>query len=409
MRIEGISARVEFNGRGDPGIEAEVSVGSEIGRALSPSGASRGIHEAVPFSPGGPHETVRLVSTYRRKILGEDPADISGLASTIRKIDGTQNFSRIGGSAAYSLTVAAADAASKARGVPLCRLIDPRCNTIPYPLGNVIGGGKHADEKSPSVQEILVSPIGARSAREAIQLNFDVHSRVGERLSRRLPYPVGRGDEGGWSPGLRDEEAIEMVKETAEEVSGESGRKIRVGVDFAASSLYDRRDRRYRYRASGKSIDREGQISYVSELCDKFDLFYIEDPLEEEDFEGFSALTSSIEKTLVVGDDLYTTSQERLKEGSALRSTTGVVIKVNQVGTLGEAAEFGVLAKKSGQTLIASHRSGDNEDSHLADMAIGFGCSLLKCGVVGAERTAKLNGLLRRAEKFAGARMARVA
>ncbi len=408
MRVEALSARVEFNGRGDPGIEAEVSVGSEVGRALSPSGASRGRHEAAPFSPGGPDETARLVSTYKRRVLGEDAADLAGLASTIRKIDGTPNYSRIGGSAAYSISVAAADAASRANGVPLCRLIDPRCNTLPYPLGNVIGGGKHAGEKSPSVQEILVAPLDAKSVREAIQLNFDVHSMIGDELSRRLPYPVGRGDEGGWCPGVTDEEAIQLASKVAREVADKSGRKIRVGVDFAAGSLYDPNEGRYRYRASGKYLDREGQLSYVSELCDRFDLFYVEDPLHEDDFDGFADLTSSLRKTLVVGDDLYTTNLERLKEGAARKSTSGVIVKVNQVGTLGEAGEFSVSAKRMGQTLIASHRSGDNEDPHLADVAIGFGCTLIKCGIVGAERTAKLNALLMRAEKLGRARMAKV-
>ena len=407
MRVEALSARVAFNGRGDPGIEAEVSAGSEVGRALSPSGASRGIHEAVPFSPGGPDETARLVSSYKRRVVGEDATDILGLASTIKKIDGTPNYSRIGGSAAYSISVAAAVAASRARGVLLCRLIDPRCNTLPYPLGNVIGGGKHAGEKSPSIQEVLVAPLGATSMREAIQLNFDVHSRVGRELSSMLPYPVGRGDEGGWCPGLTDEDAIQLASEAAREVADRSGRKIRVGVDFAAGSLYNPKDGRYRYRASGKSVDREGQLSYVAELCDRFDLFYVEDPLQEEDFDGFADLTSSLRKTLVVGDDLYTTNLERL-EGARRKSTSGVIVKVNQVGTLGEAEEFSSSSKRGGQTLIASHRSGDNEDPHLADIAIGFGCALIKCGIVGAERTAKLNALLKRAEKLVTARMAQV-
>ncbi|TLY14193.1 MAG: enolase [Thaumarchaeota archaeon] len=408
MRVEALSARVAFNGRGDPGIEAEVSAGSEVGRALSPSGASRGIHEAVPFCPGGPDETARLVSSYKRRVVGEDATDILGLASTIKKIDGTPNYSRIGGSAAYSISVAAAVAASRARGVLLCRLIDPRCNTLPYPLGNVIGGGKHAGEKSPSIQEVLVAPLGATSMREAIQLNFDVHSRVGRELSSMLPYPVGRGDEGGWCPGLTDEDAIQLASEAAREVADRSGRKIRVGVDFAAGSLYNPKDGRYRYRASGKSVDREGQLSYVAELCDRFDLFYVEDPLQEEDFDGFADLTSSLRKTLVVGDDLYTTNLERLKEGARRKSTSGVIVKVNQVGTLGEAEEFSSSSKRGGQTLIASHRSGDNEDPHLADIAIGFGCALIKCGIIGAERTAKLNALLMRAEKLVRARMAKV-
>src|SRR5207245_660394 len=262
-------------------------------------------------------------------------------------------------SAAHSRSVAAAVAASRARGILPCRLIDPRCNSLPYPLGNVIGGGKHAGEKSPSIQEVLVAPLGATSMREAIQLNFDVHSRVGRELSSMLPYPVGRGDEGGWCPGLTDEDAIQLASEAAREVADRSGRKIRVGVDFAAGSLYNPKDGRYRYRASGKSVDREGQLSYVAELCDRFDLFYVEDPLQEEDFDGFADLTSSLGKTLVVGDDLYTTNLERLQEGARRRSTSGVIIKLNQVGRNGEEKESGsaekiVVAQLSEKALLAT-------------------------------------------------------
>jgi len=406
LRIEGVSARVCYNGRGDPGIEAEVSTGRAVGRAISPSGASRGLHEAVPFSRGGPVETAKLVKTYSRRLLGEDPSDIQRLSSTLGKIDGTENYSRIGGSAAYAISVAAADAASKARGVPLCRLIDPRCNALPVPLGNVIGGGMHSSEKSTSIQEVLVAPLGAKSVREAVQLNFAVHSRVGAELSRRLAYPVGRGDEGAWSAGLTDEEAFQLALEVVEKVSEDSRREVRLGADFAATALYDKKRKRYHYRASGKSLDREGQISYVSELCDRFKLFYLEDPLEEEDFEGFAELASSLTKTIVVGDDLYTTDESRLRRGLFRESTKGVIVKVNQVGTLGEAAKFSASAKSSGQKIITSHRSGDNEDPHLADIAIGFGSAMIKCGVVGGERTAKLNGLLRRAEELPKARLA---
>jgi len=408
LRIEEVSARVRFNGRGDPGIEALVSAGGKVGRALSPSGASRGRHEAVPFSPGGPDETAQLVEKYRRKLIGKDPADILGLASTLKKIDGTENYLKIGGSAAYSISVAAADAASQARGLPLSLLIDPRRKTIPFPLGNVLGGGKHASEKSISIQEILVAPIGAKSVREAIQLNFNVHTRVGLRLAKRLPYPMGRGDEGAWSPGLADEEAIELVWEVVNEVADDSGREVRLGLDFAAGSLYDEKKEKYYYRASGRWLDKEAQLSYTSELCDRLNLFYVEDPLQEEDFEGFSTLTSTLRKTLVVGDDLYTTNASRLERGLPRRSTSGVVVKVNQVGTLGEASRFSTLAEESGQALVASHRSGDNEDAHLADIAVGFGCSLLKCGIAGGERTAKLNRLLTLAETLANSGMAKL-
>jgi enolase len=398
LRIEDVSARVMYNGRGDPAIEAEVSVSGRVGRAISPSGASRGKHEAVSFAPGGPDRTVQLVAKYHAKLIGVDPSDPAVIASVLKKIDGTANYARIGGATAYSISVAAAHAAALSKGVPLCRLIDAGCSTLPIPLGNIIGGGKHAGDRSPSLQEILVAPVGARSPREAMEMNLEVHSAIGERLAKTEGYPVGRGDEGAWAPGLTDEAALECARSVAAEVSDRRSRDIKLGVDVAAGSLYDKKKARYNYRASGKSLNREAQISYLSELTDRFGLFYLEDPLQEEDFEGFASLTASLKRSLVVGDDLYTTSTHRLRSGIARKSTGGVIMKVNQVGTLGEAMEFSKLARDSGQMLIASHRSGDNESPHLAHFAIGMGCELIKTGIVGGERTAKLNELLRIAE-----------
>ncbi len=407
MRIENVTARVLHNGRGDPGIEAEVAVRGNIGRALSPSGASRGKREAVPFARGGPETTAQMVEKYKAKLIGVDPSDPAIIASLLKKIDGTANYARIGGASAYSISVAAAHAAALTKGTPLCRLIDPECNTLPIPLGNVLGGGKHASARSPSLQEILVAPIGAHSLREGIELNLQVHSAVGRSLAETEGYPVGRGDEGAWAPGLSDEAALERVKADVDEVRDGRSREIRIGVDFAAGSLYDQKGKRYNYRASGKSLGREAQLSYVSELADKFGLFYIEDPLQEEDFEGFATLKSSLNRTLVVGDDLYTTSAQRLRTGLRRHSTGGVMMKVNQVGTLGEAIQFSELARDSGQTVVASHRSGDNESPHLAHFAVGMGCGLIKTGVVGGERTAKLNELVRISE-FLGKKLAKL-
>jgi enolase len=405
MRIDDIEAGVLLNGRGDPGIEASVFVRGGHGRALSPSGASRGKSEAVPFVDGDPYLTARKVRTYKRKLVGSEASDIQGLSSLLKSIDHTDNYSKIGGSAAYAISVASAAAAADTKQELLCTMIDRTCRQIPFPLGNVIGGGKHARELSPSIQEILVSPVGAHTFEEAVRINLTIHEKVGDKLSAMLSYPVGKGDEGGWSPGLPDIEALHVVQEVVSEVRDEVGRDVRMGVDFAASSLYDDRTKNYYYRASNKTLDREGQISFAGELTEKFNLFYLEDPLQEEDFEGYSNLRSSV-KSLIVGDDLYTTNTKRLKVGIEKKSTNGVIIKVNQVGTLGEAADFAFAAKGAEQTLIASHRSGDNEDPYLAHFAVGFGCSLIKCGVVGGERTSKLNEVTRIAERLAGHRMA---
>jgi len=402
MQIQDVRVRICFNGRGDPGIEADVRVGGSWGRALSPSGASRGTNEAVPFVDESPEKTLARFGTFKRRIVGFEAGDINGLGQLLREIDGTKSYSKIGGSLAYAVSVAAAEAEGRAKGVPLCRVIDPMASTLPFPLGNVLGGGKHASDLSPSIQEILVVPVGARTVYEAEQLNFAVHGAVGKRLSKKLNYPLGRGDEGGWAPGITDEEALRVVSEEVDRVQDEKGQKIRLGVDIAADSLYNPRKAGYFYRSTGKTLSKDEQISFVSSLRDKFNLLYIEDPLYEDDFDGFARLHSSLRDTLIVGDDLYTTDPERLLLGINSSSTNGVIVKVNQIGTLGEAAKFSRIARECGQVLAASHRSGDNEGGHLAHFAVGLGCALMKCGIVGGERTAKVNELIRLSETIGG-------
>ncbi|MDG6966688.1 MAG: enolase [Nitrososphaerota archaeon] len=410
MKIEEIRARVCFNGRGDPGIEADVFVEGAMGRAMSPSGASRGTNEAVPFFQDDPDKTVsqfnrRLASKFK----GLDAADPEGVTRLLRELDGTSNYSKVGGSLAYAVSVAATEAEARARGVPMCRVIDPGCGTLPFPLGNTIGGGKHASDLSPAFQEILVVPLGARSVREAIELNLKVHAGVGRRLSKSLGYPLGRGDEGGWSPGLTDIEAMGVVSEVAASVADETGRAVRVGVDVAADSLYDKKKRGYYYRTTKRTLSRDEQMVFIEELCDRYSLLYVEDPLYEDDFEGYAKLHASLKGTLVTGDDLYTTDVERLKVGVSKKSTNGVIMKVNQIGTLWEAKQFSDLARRTGHTVAASHRSGDNEGGHLAHFAVGFGDQMMKSGVVGGERTSKLNELIRIGEALGtSAKMASV-
>jgi enolase len=400
MRIQDVRVRVCFNGRGDPGIEADVFVEGKLGRALSPSGASRGSGEALPFVDDSLDKTVSHFAAYKGRLIGHDAADIDGLSSLLREIDGTANYSHIGGSLAYAVSVAAAEAEGNARGVPLCKVIDPKASALPFPLGNVIGGGKHASDLSPSIQEILVVPIGARTITEAVQLNMAVHKTVGKKLAKSLSYPLGKGDEGGWAPGITDEQAIQVVAESVAQVTDEKGRKMRFGIDVAADSLYDAGKGGYYYRSTKKTLSREQQITFIGELKDRFDLIYIEDPLYEDDYDGYATLRAALKGALIVGDDLYTTDPVRLQSGIEKKSTNGVIMKVNQIGTLGEARRFSRMAVADGQVVAASHRSGDNEGAQLSHFAVGFGCAMIKCGVVGGERTAKVNELIRLSESL---------
>jgi len=405
MLIEDVKVRVCFNGRGDPGVEADVRVDGKLGRAISPSGASRGTNEAVPFVDGSPDKTVlQFNKAHSAKLKGLDASDAEGITLTLREIDGTKNYSKIGGSLAYAVSVAAAQAEAEARGVPMCCVIDRKAGALPFPLGNTIGGGKHASERSPAFQEILVVPLGAREVRQAIELNFKVHRGVGRKLSKMLDYPVGKGDEGGWSPGISDVEALTVVSEVIRGVQDETGVAIRTGVDVAADSLYLPKERGYYYRTTKKTLSREDQMAFISEIRDRFDLLYIEDPLYEDDFDGYAELRSALKRALITGDDLYTTDVERLRIGISKKSTNGVIMKVNQIGTLWEAQQFSELAKETGHLVVASHRSGDNEGGHLAHFAVGFGCGLMKSGVVGGERTSKLNELMRIGEELGTSR-----
>lgn len=396
MKILGFKLRPAFTSRGDPTIEAEVWVEGGHGRAASPVGASAGKYEAIHLPRGGVEEAIRNVMVARERIIGLDASDFKGLAEVLREIDGTPNFSRIGGAVAYAITVAAAEAEAKAENVPLYKLLSRgREARLPFPLGNVLGGGKHAGPGSPDIQEFLIFPMGAPNILEAIKANLLVHKKVRELIERKDPtFSGGKGDEGAWAPRMSDEEAFEVVSTAVEEVSKELGLRIEFGIDMAASSLW--KDGKYRYERKGKHLSTEEQISYVEELIVRYNLAYVEDPVHEEDFESFASLTRKFStRTRIVGDDLFATNLKRLKKGIEVGAANGVILKVNQVGPLYEALEFANLARNNGYWVITSHRSGDTWDSHLAHIAIGTGSWLIKTGVVGGERISKLMELYR--------------
>lgn len=407
MRILGLRLRPAFTSRGDPTVEAEVWVEGGHGRVASPVGASAGVHEAVHLPKGGAEEAIRNVMAAKERIIGLDASDFKGLAEALRDIDGTPNFSRIGGASAFAITVAAAEAEAKAENVPLYRLLSGgREVRIPFPLGNVLGGGKHAGPGSPDIQEFLVVPIGAPNIFEAIRANLLVHKKVRKLIEKKDPaFSGGKGDEGAWAPKMKDEEAFEIVSTAAEEVSKELGFRVGFGIDMAASSLW--KDGKYRYERKGKSLSTEEQISYVEELVDRYGLTYVEDPIQEEDFGSFAKLTKRLSgRTKIVGDDLFVTNVERLRKGIEVGAANGVILKVNQIGPLYEALEFANLARSNGYRVITSHRSGDTWDPHLAHIALGAGSWLIKTGVVGGERMSKLMELYRVWEAEPGLRMA---
>lgn len=404
LDITDVRLRPAFTSRGDETIEAEVRVGSgHVGRATAPMGASAGRFEVRHLPRGGALEAIKNFNARRGAMIGVDASDYTGVSEALRRIDPTEDYSLIGGATAYAVSISAIDAAAKSLGKEVYELVPLAGKAeVPLPLGNVLGGGRHAGRGAPDIQEFLAVPLDPGSAVEAVAVNLRVHKRLRRKLEGVDPcFTGGRGDEGAWAPRLDNNAALRLVKESIDETSDETGVRIGFGLDFASSTLWDGKSGSYYYGGLGRRLSREEQISYVAELVDKFGLVYVEDPLEEEDFEGFAELTNQLKNkgVLIVGDDLFVTNRERLIRGHEKNACNGVILKVNQAGSLGEALLFAEASRERGYEIIASHRSGDTWDSHLAHIAIGVGALMIKSGVVGGERMSKLMELVRVQER----------
>lgn len=400
--IEELIARKILDSRGNFTIEADVYTRLGLGRCSAPSGASTGKHEVVAFPQSGVEQAlVEVEENIAPELVGMDAAFQNEVDTLLAEMDGTSNFSNIGGNTAVAISLANAKAASASFGLPLFQFLGGSlAGRIPLPLGNVIGGGAHA-RGATDIQEFLVVPVGAEDIVGALTANALVHRRVGELLRERYSSSFGRGDEGAWAPDIGDKEALDILADACGRVEDEFGVELRMGMDVAASELYSERKKKYLYPREGKERSTEEQISYMAGLAEEYRLIYIEDPLHEEDFEGFAQLTSQV-KSLVCGDDLYVTSSERLAEGIGLNSTSAVLIKPNQCGTLTATYETVRLAKAEGMTSVISHRSGETADETIAHLAVGLDIPLIKAGVVGGERIAKLNELVRISEELEG-------
>lgn len=386
-RITEVELRRILDSRGNPTIEADVHTPAASGRAAAPSGASTGEHEAV-VKPV--HVALESGEKAVEALRGVDATDQRRVDAVLKEVDGTDNYSGIGGNTAVAISMAAAKAAASGLGVPLHHHLGGGLRSnLPTPLGNVLGGGEHARDAT-DIQEFLVAPVGAESFEEAAFTNARIHREVGELLEEH-GESAGLGDEGAWAPSIDDEEALEIVSEAAAAVETE----IRLGLDVAASELWDPEREAYIYGDTERS--REEQIDYIEDLVRDYDLIYVEDPLEENDFEGFASLTERVGdmEILICGDDLFVTSEERLGRGVELGAGNSVLVKPNQVGTVTEAWRTVELAHEEGYEAVLSHRSGETEDATIAHLAVGFGAGYVKTGAVGGERTAKLNELIR--------------
>lgn len=400
--ITSIEGRLVFNSRGDKSLEIDVQSDNKYqGRACAPSGASVGMYEAQSFVQNDPEQTLYNFKNIKNKFIGIDSTDLKNLHDVIKTVDPSDNYSTIGGAVAYALTIASVESAARAMNIPFYKILNPKLDRIsfPYPLGNVLGGGAHAGPGTPDLQEFLICPIKSKSISEAISLNSQIHKEVKksiEKLDSKFTY--GKGDEGGWAPAIVNDRAIELVENAIINCGFDPKKEVRMGIDFASSSLWDNNKKVYDYRREGIIRTTDEQIDYTNKLIRDYNLIYAEDPLHEEDFENMSVITRSNPGCLITGDDLLVTNTNRVKIAAEKEACSGAILKVNQAGTLYDAMLFAEECNKNNIKVITSHRSGESVDNHISHISIATNSIMIKTGVVGGERISKLNELLRVSE-----------
>jgi enolase len=402
-QIERIKVRKVFDSRGSPTIEVGVFTIGGFGQATAPNGASRGTYEVAPYPKDGINKAIKIVEeTVAPRLIGLNSEDQETIDSLLHKIDDTENFEIIGGNIAMAISLSVAKAAAASKGLCLFQhLSRSAVIQLPLPLGNVIGGGKHAGKNAPDIQEFLALPIGATSFIDSAWANICVHRKVRTLLEKADPtFTSGRGDEGAWAPNLSNYKALDILAKACENVSHEMGINIRIGLDIAASSVWNKKTQFYVYEKEGVKRDSNEQIDYALDLIKTYKLIYVEDPLHEDDYKGFTEVTRNAKRCLICGDDIFTTNIKRLRTAISLKAGNSIIIKPNQIGTLTDALSVVKIAREANYIPIASHRSGETCDNYLANLAVGYNCPIVKIGIIGGERLAKINELIRIEDVF---------
>ena len=408
--IEDVRLRKIIDSRGNPTVEADVLTWNGFGRAAAPSGASTGVNEVTSFPEGGVDQVINEVEDLiSSEIIGMEAEDLREIDEVLKEIDGTDNFQTIGGNTAVAVSMAVAKAGASSYNMPLYKFLGGIMPTsIPFPLGNMINGGAHAGTNAPDIQEFLVIPVGASSIIEAMETNINVHRKIKSKIQEKDDtFTGGKGDEGGWAPNLTNEEALEIQFTSCEEVSDETGVTVRPGLDVASSEFWNESEGKYVYEREGVSRTVEEQIDYIADLIDTYKFFYVEDPIQENDFEAFAELTKKSGKDcLICGDDLFVTNAKILAEGIKQNAGNSLIIKPNQIGTLTDTYNTIQLAKSNKYVPVVSHRSGETTDETIAHLAVAFQAPVIKTGAAGGERIAKLNELVRIEEELPNPKMA---
>lgn len=412
--IEDVIAREVLDSRGNPTVEVEMMLNDgTVGRAIVPSGASTGVHEAVELRDGdkarylgkGTLKAVENVNTIiAEEIIGMNPMDQVGLDMFLIELDGTENKGKLGANAILGVSMAAADASAKALGLPLFKYLGGvNGKMLPTPMMNILNGGSHADN-TVDIQEFMIMPVGAPSFREGLRMGAEVfHSLKSVLKEKGMNTAVG--DEGGFAPDLStNEEAILVIIEAVEKAGYKPGEDIKIALDAAASEFYDADENVYKLTGEGVTRTAAEMVEYYQMLCDKYPIISIEDGLAEDDWDGWKLLTDTLGgKVQLVGDDLFVTNTKRLAEGIEKGIANSILIKVNQIGTLTETFDAIEMAKKAGYTAVVSHRSGETEDTTIADIVVGLNAGQIKTGSLSrTDRIAKYNQLLRIEEMLDG-------
>jgi len=402
--IDDVAAREILDSRGNPTVEVEVElVSGARGRAAVPSGASTGAHEAIELRDGeqryaglGVQDAVAHVNgEIHDAVVGLDAGDQRILDATLCALDGTDAKSRLGANALLGVSLAAAKAVAEECGMPLYRYIGgANAHVLPVPMMNVLNGGAHADSNV-DLQEFMILPVGAVSFSEGLRWAAEAYHAL-KRILKERGLGTGLGDEGGFAPNLpSNEDALRLLVEAIQHAGYEPGEELALALDAAATEFYV--NGTYELRGEGRSLSSHDMVGYLATLCDRYPIVSIEDGMAEDDWDGWAALTAELgERVQLVGDDVFVTNTERLARGIAADVANAILVKVNQIGTLTETLDTVTLATTSGYRAVMSHRSGETEDTTIADLAVATGCGQIKAGAPArSDRVAKYNQLLR--------------
>ncbi len=411
--IADIVAREILDSRGNPTIEVDVELASgATGRAAVPSGASTGAHEAAELRDNDPARyggkgVLKAVAFAEGEILealtGAESTEQVAIDHAMIDLDGTPNKSRLGANAILAVSLAVAKASAEELGVPLYRYVGGvYARTLPVPMMNIINGGQHADNPI-DIQEFMIQPVGAPTVADAIRMGSEIFAQLKKGL-KDAGHNTNVGDEGGFAPGLSSaDEALAFMIRAVEKAGYRPGEDVSFALDCAATEFY--RNGRYELEGEGKSFDAAGMVAYLGELASRYPIISIEDGCSEDDWEGWAHLTAELgAKMQLVGDDLFVTNPERILRGIQAKTANAVLVKVNQIGTLSETLEAVELAHRAGYATVMSHRSGETEDSTIADLAVATNCGQIKTGSLSrSDRTAKYNQLIRIETELDGA------